>query len=32
MNQWSGTSETVMTLIADGKLEQELLLRFGMSL
>jgi hypothetical protein len=32
VNQWSGTSETVMTLIADGKLEQELLLRFGMSL
>jgi phosphate-selective porin len=32
LNQWSGTSETIMTLEADGKLEHEFLLRFAMSL
>jgi hypothetical protein len=32
VNEWSGTSETIMTLAADGKLEQEFLLRFAMSL
>jgi phosphate-selective porin len=32
LNDWSGTSETIMTLAADGKLEHEILLRFAMSL
>ena len=32
LNRWSGTSETIMTLAAEGKLEQEFLLRFAMSL
>ena len=32
VNQWSGTSITVMELAAGQKLEQELLLRFAMSL
>lgn len=32
LNEWSGTSETIMTLAADGKLEHEILLRFAMSL
>ena len=32
VNQWSGTSITVMELSAGQKLEQELLLRFAMSL
>src|SRR5262249_48880462 len=32
LNQWSGTSETIMTLISEGKLEHEFLLRFAMSL
>ncbi len=32
VNEWSGTSITVMELAAAQKLEQELLLRFAMSL
>jgi phosphate-selective porin len=32
LNKWSGTSETIMTLIADGQYEHEFLLRFAMSL
>jgi phosphate-selective porin len=32
VNDWSGTSETIMALAADGKIEQEVLLRFAMSL
>ena len=32
VNEWSGTSETIMTLAAAGKLEHEFLLRFAMSL
>jgi phosphate-selective porin len=32
VNQWSGTSVTIMTLAADRKIEQEFLLRFAMSL
>ncbi|HEY6476216.1 MAG TPA: porin [Polyangia bacterium] len=32
INDFSGTSETIMALGADGKLEQELLVRFAMSL
>jgi hypothetical protein len=32
VNTWSGTSETILALVARGKLEQEFLLRFAMSL
>ena len=32
LNQWSGTSETIQTLAAGGKLEHEILLRFALSL
>jgi phosphate-selective porin len=32
VNEWSGTSETIMALAAGGKIEQEFLLRFAMSL
>ncbi|HEY4393468.1 MAG TPA: porin [Polyangia bacterium] len=32
LNDWSGTSETIMTLAADGKLEHEILFRLAMSL
>jgi phosphate-selective porin len=32
VNQWSGTSVTIMTLAADRKIEQEFVLRFAMSL
>jgi hypothetical protein len=32
VNQWSGTSVTIVTLAADRKIEQEFLLRFAMSL
>jgi phosphate-selective porin len=32
VNKWSGTSETIMTLVADGQYEHEFLLRFAMSL
>src|SRR6185437_15635873 len=32
VNEWSGTSITVMDLVSQGKLEQEFLLRFAASL
>jgi hypothetical protein len=32
LNRWSGTSQTIMTLAADGAYEHEFLLRFAMSL
>jgi phosphate-selective porin len=32
VNQWGGTSLTIMSLVADGKIEQEFLLRFAMSM
>ncbi len=32
LNQWSGTSETIQTLEAAGRLEHEILLRFALSL